>query len=179
MSISVMTLRQIMPLCSVERANEFIQPLNDAMEIHDINTLERVSAFLGQLAHESGELKYMQEIATGDAYEGRKDLGNIEPGDGRKFKGRGPIQVTGRSNYRLCSMDLYEDDRLMEHPEILEQPYDGCMAAAWYWKWKGLNELADARDFKEITRRINGGYTHLDLREIYYKRALEVLGGLA
>jgi putative chitinase len=179
MTLDVKALRQIMPLLSPVRAIEFLQPLNDAMEIHEISTLERQAAFLAQIAHESGELAYMQEIASGAAYEGRKDLGNVEPGDGVKFKGRGPIQITGRANYRLCSLDLYDDERLLDTPSLLEQPFDGCMGSAWFWKHHGLNELADARDFVEITRRINGGMNGFTARETYYKRALEVLGGLA
>jgi putative chitinase len=96
-----------------------------------------------------------------------------------KYKGRGPIQITGFDNYQKCSLALYGDERLLDAPELLEQPFDGCMAAGWFWKTKGLNELADQGDFVAITRRINGGINGIKEREMYYKRAREVLGLLA
>lgn len=167
-------LLTIMPSAE-SRLMLYQQPLNDSMEIHQIDTKRRVAAFLAQLAHESGELRYVVEIASGSAYEGRADLGNTEPGDGVKFKGRGPIQITGRDNYRLCSRDLYGDERLLETPELLERPFDGCMAAGWFWQTKNLNEVADAGNFERITRIINGGLTGFAERVKYYERALGAL----
>lgn len=177
------TLRQIMPLIG-GRTHLFLQPLNDTMEIYNINTRERAAAFLAQLAHESGEFRYMRELASGEAYDtGAKAeaLGNTPEadGDGQKYKGRGPIQITGRANYRDCSLSLYGDTRLLDEPELLERPFDGCMAAGWFWESRGLNELADQREFRKITKRINGGYNGMASRDAYYKRALEVLGALA
>lgn len=181
--ITVDTLRQIMPLIG-ERAWTFFQPLNDAMEIFEINTPQRQAAFLAQLAHESGEFRYMRELADGKNYDTgplAKRLGNTPEadGDGQKYKGRGPIQITGHDNYQKCSMAIYGDDRLMEHPELLEQPFDGCMAAGWFWATNGLNALADKFEFKAITRRINGGENGMEERERYYKQAIKVLGGLS
>lgn len=175
--ITAEIVRHIMPLAGA-RAEFFAKPLSDAMFEADITTLYRKAAFLAQLAHESGELRYMKELADGKGYEGRKDLGNTEPGDGPRFKGRGPIQITGRANYFNCSLALYGDARLLATPEILEQPADGCRAAAWFWRTHGLNELADAQDFRAITKRINGGYNGLEDRFKYYERALKVLGSL-
>jgi putative chitinase len=174
-AITFDVLRAIMPLAN-GRIPTYVQPLSDAMEIHEIDTPLRAAAFLAQIAHESGELRWMQELASGAEYEGRKDLGNTEPGDGVKFKGRGPIQVTGRDNYRLCSRDLYGDERLLDSPQLLELPFDGCMASAWFWRSRGLNDLADVKDFEHITRRINGGLNGQEEREVYYKTALGVLG---
>ncbi len=181
--ISIDVLRQIMPLIGA-RAEAFVQPLNDSMEIFEINTPLRQAAFLAQLAHESGEFRYMRELASGEAYDTgplAKRLGNTPEadGDGQKYKGRGPIQITGHDNYYRCSMAIYGDDRLLDQPELLEQPFDGCMAAAWFWSSNGLNELADQQEFRTITKRINGGYNGYAEREMYYKRALEVLGSLA
>lgn len=171
-------LRSIMPLIG-ERADSFVQPLNDTMEIYEINTPQRQAAFLAQLAHESGEFKYMRELADGKAYEGRKDLGNVHEGDGVKYRGRGPIQITGYDNYQKCSLAIYNDERLLEQPELLEKPFDGCMAAGWFWSSKNLNALADQFDFRAITRRINGGENGMAEREAYYKQAVKTLGGLA
>ena len=175
MDISRDALRQIMPLAAA-RLDAFVGPLNVSMDIFNIDSPFRQAAFLAQLAHESGELRYVQELASGEAYEGRVDLGNTQPGDGVKFKGRGPIQITGRTNYRKCSLALFGDERLLDTPKLLSEPADGCMAAGWFWKTNGLNQLADMGDFRRITRIINGGYNGLADREMYYKRAKEVLG---
>lgn len=112
-------LRHIMPNAGI-RASAFLLPLNDAMIAYAIDTPAREAAFLAQVAHESGELRYVREIASCRAYEGRKDLGNTHPGDGMKYKGRGLLQITGRANYWACSLALFGDERLLAHPEMLE-----------------------------------------------------------
>jgi putative chitinase len=144
------------------------------MREYAINTPKRQAAFLAQLAHESGELRYMEELASGEAYEGRKELGNTQPGDGKRFKGRGPIQLTGRANYRAAGKALGLD--LERHPEKAALPGIGCRVAGWFWQTHDLNDLADRGDFKKITRRIQGGYHGLANRQRYYALALEVLG---
>ena len=111
--------------------------------------------FLAQLAHESGNFRYMEEIASGAAYEGRKDLGNVNKGDGVRFKGRGPIQLTGRANYRRYGQQLGID--FENNPEIVALPSVGLLVACKFWSDNGLNELADQDDVTTITRRINGG----------------------
>jgi putative chitinase len=138
-----------------------------------INNRMRQAAFIAQLAHESGELRYFEEIASGAQYEGRTDLGNTQPGDGRRYKGRGPIQLTGRSNYRAAGAALGID--LERYPERAADLDVGFRVAAWFWTSRGLNGLADAGDFRGITKRINGGYNGLSAREAYYHRALSVL----
>ena len=172
--MNIAQLRKIMPLAK-GRASVFLAPLNNAMVEYGINTPKRIAAFVAQLAHESGEFRYMRELASGEAYEGREDLGNTQVGDGVKFRGRGPIQITGRNNYRDCSLALYGDERLLEDPTPLEQPTDGCRAAGWFWKTRKLNHLADNSKFVAITKRINGGTNGLADREAYYMRAKEVL----
>jgi putative chitinase len=166
-------LRDIMPHLPKERAEAYLEPLNKALTEYEINTPKRRAAFLAQLAHESGELRYMEEIASGEAYEGRKDLGNTEPGDGKRYKGGGPIQLTGRYNYRRAGKDLGLD--LEGHPEEAAKPETGFRVAGWFWKTHDLNALADKGDFRRITRVINGGYHGLKSREEYYRRALDVL----
>jgi putative chitinase len=168
-------LQAVMPHLPQEKAEAYLEPLNKALAEFDIDTPKRRAAFLAQLAHESGELRYMEEIASGEAYEGRKDLGNTERGDGKRYKGRGPIQLTGRANYRRAGQALGLD--LEGNPEQAAKPEVGFRVAGWFWKMHGLNELADKGDFREITRRINGGYHGLESREKYYRRALDVLDG--
>lgn len=173
-------LRQIMPYAG-KRAEVFLDPLNRAMVEFEINTPMRQAAFLAQLAHESGSLRYGRELASGEAYDtGRlaARLGNTPEadGDGQRYKGRGLIQVTGTDNYRACSAALFGDGQhLLDHPELLEQPDLAARSAGWFWQSNGLNELADADEFRQITRRINGGYNGMDDRLAYYDRAKGVL----
>lgn len=156
------------------RAGLFAPPLGDAMKEFDINTPKRQAAFLAQIAHESMSLMYTAEIADGASYEGRRDLGNTQPGDGKRFKGRGLIQLTGRTNYAACGTALSLD--LIGSPELLQGVEAACRSAAWFWKTRGLNELADKDEFGAITRRINGGFNGLDDRIQYWLRARKVLG---
>jgi putative chitinase len=167
-------LLKIMPLAK-PRIGAFFLPLCDAMAEFQINTPKRQAAFLAQIGHESGQLQYVREIASGEAYEGRADLGNCEPGDGVRFKGRGLIQVTGRYGYHRCSQALFGDDRLVQFPELLEDPELACRSAAWWWKAHGLNELADAGDFLRITKTINGGTNGLADRVALHMVATQVL----
>jgi putative chitinase len=165
-------LLAIMPLAK-SRIDAFLGPLNAAMEEFDINTHARQASFLSQVAHESGQLLYVQEIASGAAYEGRKDLGNAVRGDGVRFKGRGLIQVTGRDNYAKCGNALDLD--LIIHPERLCEPINACRSAGWFWQSHGLNELADAGDQVKVTRRINGGINGLADRLALFQAATKVL----
>jgi putative chitinase len=168
-------LRSIMPNLSEARAQQMLPHLNSAMAEAGINTPRRQAAFLAQLAHESGEFRYMEEIASGAAYEGRTDLGNTQPGDGVRFKGRGPIQLTGRSNYRAAGQALGID--LENNPKRAAEPDVGFRTAAWFWNSRNLNSYADAKNFDAITYRVNGGYNGKASRDAYYARALQVLGG--
>jgi len=155
------------------RASIYCEKLNDAMAEFHINTIKRQAAFIAQLAHESGEFRYVKELASGTAYEGRKDLGNTHTGDGVKYKGRGLIQITGRSNYEQCGLALGVN--LISTPQVLETPEYATRSAAWFWKTRGLNELADRGEFNKITRRINGGTNGAEDRLKYYERALKVI----
>ncbi len=166
-------LRGIMTRLSVARADECLPALDAAMREADITTPRRQAAFLAQLAHESGELRFFEELASGEAYEGRESLGNTQKGDGRRYKGRGPIQLTGRSNYRAAGRALGID--LEAEPTRAAELDVGFRVAGWFWTTRGLNALADAGDFRELTRRINGGHNGLEQREAYYRRALGIL----
>jgi putative chitinase len=170
-------LMLIMPTLRHDRAGDYLLPLLAAMQRYNINTSQRAAAFLAQLAHESGGLAYWEEIASGAAYEGRVDLGNTRTGDGRRYKGRGPIQITGRANYRKAGEELGID--LERHPEIAATTDVGFLIAAWYWADRRLNQLADEDSesaYRKITRRINGGYNGWQDRLTYYKRARAAYG---
>lgn len=120
-----------------------------------METPQRLAHFLAQLIHESGSFRYMEEIASGQAYEGRADLGNTQPGDGKRYKGRGVLQCTGRANYRTYGRLIGID--LERHPELAGNPAIGLHIALEYWRSRHLNSLADADDVEGVTRKINGG----------------------
>ena len=170
-----MTLDQLIKIMPNARAKAgiFLPALNAAMLEFGITTPARQASFLAQLAHESGQLLYVRELASGAAYEGRKDLGNVQPGDGMRFRGRGLIQVTGRSNYAACGKALGLD--LLAQPALLEQTVNACRSAGWFWQSRGLNALADAGDQVAVTRKINGGTNGLAERLAYFKTAQRVL----
>lgn len=167
-------LSKILAFASSENINKFYQPLEETCERFGINTPKRQAAFIAQLAHESGSLKYVKELASGQAYEGRKDLGNIYPGDGPRFKGRGLIQLTGRTNYEKASQFFGVD--FVKNPELIETPHYAAMIAGWFWDTRKLNQYADIKDFKKITKIINGGYNGLTDRQKHYDRACKILG---
>src|SRR5687767_11845116 len=166
-------LRKIMPNCAAAKRTAYLPFIQQAMQEFQITSYLRESAFLAQLAHESGELRFMEEIASGAAYEGRANLGNTQPGDGKRYKGRGPIQLTGRANYTKFGQLLGLD--LVNHPEIAATKEVGFRIAGQFWKLHGLNQLADQQQFKAITKRINGGYNGLKDRIKYYERARRVM----
>lgn len=166
-------LRDIMPNLPAAKRQLYLPYLNEALQEFEIGTYLRASAFLAQLAHESAELRYFEEIASGKAYEGRKDLGNTQPGDGVKYKGHGPIQITGRANHTACGKALGLD--LVNNPTLITLPPNAFRSAGWFWDTRGLNALADQRLFKAITKKINGGFNGLADRQKYYDRALRVI----
>lgn len=176
MPITEQQLLRILPNAG-RQAGVFVPVLNVAMSRYAIVTPQRIAAFIAQVGHESGQLRYVREIwgptAQQAGYEGRADLGNTVKGDGPKYRGRGLIQITGRANYAACGEALGLD--LINQPELLEQPQHAAMSAAWFWSTKGLNTLADKGEFVTITRRINGGVNGLEDRLALYKKALEVL----
>jgi putative chitinase len=183
--VTIDQLQSIVPRLTSARRTQVFPFLRAAMDEFAINTPAREAAFVAQLAHESGQLRFMEEIwGPTDAqrrYEPASTLatrlGNTEVGDGKRFKGRGPIQITGRANYgqfgNLLGLDL------LGSPEQAAVPDVAFRIAALFWAKNGLNELADQRTadaFKQITRRINGGYNGLEERQHFYSAACTVLG---
>jgi putative chitinase len=182
MTITQQLLETILPNAH-SQAGVFISALNTAMLRFSINTPKRAAAFLAQIGHESGQLHYVRELGS-EQYLSKYDTGTLatrlgntpEPdGDGQKYRGRGLIQITGRDNYRQCSLGLFGDDRLLFLPELLEKPQWAAESAAWFWQQNGLNELADRDQFNSITRRINGGLNGLQDRLQLWARARAVL----
>lgn len=157
-----------------ERAEELALSAN--MHFYAYGILEtplRLVHFMAQLVHESGSFRYMEEIASGQAYEGRADLGNTQPGDGKRYKGRGPIQLTGRTNYRAYGRAAGID--FERHPELVAIPSIGLKVACMFWENKGLNQLADADDVRAITKRINGGLNGFDDRKAHLEKMKALL----
>ncbi|OZE11902.1 hypothetical protein CH255_09675 [Rhodococcus sp. 05-2255-2A2] len=164
---------------SMARYEELATAFNRALIQADCTTVLRVTMWCSQIGHESGGLKWMEEIADGSAYEGRRDLGNTQLGDGRRFKGRGPIQVTGRFNYARLSAWAHQQgyvdspSKFVDEPTLLSQPDYGFLGAVWYWTVaRNMNAFADNRDLVGATRAVNGGQNGIDDRRKFYYRAL-------
>lgn len=181
MAITPQQLLQILPSAG-QKAGVFAPVLNAAMGRFGIVTPARQAAFLAQIGHESGQLRYVRELGN-DAYLAKYDTGKLAArlgntpeadGDGQKYRGRGLIQITGLSNYLRCGEALGLD--LVNKPEQLEEPQHAAASAAWFWHQAGLNSLADRGDFVGITRKINGGTNGLAEREALWEKARKVLG---
>lgn len=204
--LTVPRLMQVMPRLGVSGAVTWIGPLEQAMANWDIVTRPRVAAFLAQAAHESAELTRLEENLNYSAeglqrtwpkrftpdlaqtyarrpeaianhvYAERMGNGDEASGDGWRYRGRGIFQLTGRANYRDCSIAIAADaDTLLVNPELLAAPQYACQSAGWFWASRGLSELAERGGFEEITRKINGGLTGLAERVGYWNRAIAML----
>lgn len=186
MIISQSDLQLIMPNLTPARLIAHHPHLISAMASRSINTTSRIAAYLAQLSVESSELLYMEELASGHAYDSRSDLGNTDPTairiaaehsttPGPFFRGHGPIQITGYHNHVRMANTLSID--CVNDPLLLTQLRYGHLAAAVFWQdWHNLNSFADRGEFRSITKTINGGTTHLNLRADYWFRALRILG---
>jgi len=150
--------------------------LNQYLPQYGIDTLLRLDHFIGQAAEETAGFRVLVEYASGNEYEGRTDLGNTQPGDGPRFKGRGIFQLTGRFNYAKMSSKLNVD--LVNNPELAATPEIAVRTACEYWTSHGLSELADNDDLEGITRRINGGTNGINDRELFTDRADNVFSPL-
>lgn len=184
MLITLDQLEACTPYSSDRVRLEIISPLNETLEKYHINTKARIAAFLAQVTHESGNFKYKEELASGKAYEYRKDLGNLDKAalaaahranstTGKFYKGRGWIQITGYHNYRECSKAFNED--FINNPYMLaEYPY-AALSAGWFWNTHNCNSYADVGDFNKTTKIINGGWNGKDERLALYENNLIML----
>jgi putative chitinase len=172
-------LKKIFAHAKAEVIEAFIAPLNRVMVDYEINSILRQAHFLAQVGHESGELRYREEIVSGAAYDTGKlavALGNTpeDDGDGEKFKGRGLIQLTGRANY--AAYGTFKGIFLLDKPELVAADIELCTdVAGWFWMKRNLNAWADKDDIRTITKRINGGLNGLANRKRLYALAISVL----
>ncbi|WP_099431141.1 glycoside hydrolase family 19 protein [Pseudomonas mosselii] len=182
MTVTLKQLQHILPNAGTQ-AGVFLPVLNAAMVKWGIVTPLRKRAFLAQIGHESGQLRYVRELGN-DQYLARYDTGKLAArlgnspeadGDGQKYRGRGLVQITGHDNYKRCGEALGLD--LLACPELLERPEHAADSAGWFWHQANLNSLADKgrTAFEAITRRINGGLNGLEDRLTIYRRAEQVL----
>jgi len=178
--VTVEQLRALYPACRVPgRLESVVEPLNQALARYDIVTPLRICHFLAQVGHETGSLNYLEEIwgptEAQRGYEGRRDLGNTQRGDGYRYRGRGLFQLTGRANYERFAQAVGRLE-VVSNPDLVAQPELAVLSAAWFWgegnrTGRSLNALADADDLVGITRVINGGLNGLTDRLAYLERA--------
>lgn len=146
------------------------------LDAYEIDTKLRIAHFMGQVTHECAGFRTTEEFASGAAYEGRRDLGNIQPGDGKRYKGRGLIQLTGRANYRDIGGKL--DLPLEDNPELAAEPATSLKIACEYWNTRKINSAADRDDLIKATRLVNGGLNGLEDRRKYLRRAKDALAAI-
>lgn len=172
MNVTRDQLAKIYPMAK-SRIDKYLPFINATLTEFGIDTPIRVAAFLAQIGHESAQLYYTEEIANGRAYEGRADLGNTQPGDGVRFKGRGFIQTTGRNNYELCAKKF--NMSLDQLTTWLSTPEGACRSSGYFWERNKLNAVADKDDVVAVTKIVNGGRNGLEERTRYYGVALRIL----
>ena len=184
MQITRQQLMRAVPELYFSRVDEFVASFNMWAIPFGIDNPKRIVHYLAQVFQESGKLRYVEEIASGAQYEGRKDLGNTQKGDGVRFKGRGYIQLTGRANYaKFNGCDLCTEDVILHTEKVAEFPLNQ-IASMWFWQQHGLNELADRDDggligediVRQITKRVNGGTNGLSERKFFYRRFKKEFG---
>lgn len=170
-------LSSIVPTLKEPKLSLYLGYLNDTMNTYNISSASQQAMFLAQIMHESAGCYYTKELASGSAYEGRKDLGNVKPGDGVRYKGRGLVQITGRANYEQISKAFGVD--FINKPELLETPEWAAKSAGWFWNSRNLNALAvnnTEAAFLAVTKKINGGTNGLEDRKLYWTRAKKAFG---
>ena len=175
MDITQKQLLDAVPGLYKARLDEFVASFNMFHAYFGLNTRDRIIHYLAQVFHESGSLRYVEELASGAQYEGRKDLGNTQKGDGKRFKGRGFIQLTGRKNYQDFYNDGWCSDNIIAYPDLVTRYPLDQMVSMWFWDRNNLNDLADLDNgangeeiVKRITKKVNGGYNGLSERAKFY-----------
>lgn len=171
---------EALPYATDANILKYLPHFNRFFAKYNVATPQRIAAFLAQIAEESGSLRYVEEIASGKAYEYRRDLGNLDEQalliahqnhttTGRFYKGRGLIQITGYYNHVKVgkALGIPTDTQ----PSLLCQPEYAVQSALWYWDTHNCNALADVNAFSKITRAINGGLTNYSARVEHWKTA--------
>jgi putative chitinase len=193
MTLTSDQLRRILPEITTANLELYLPFLQTLLPHYHIDTPQRVGAFLAQVGEESINFSHVKELASGQEYEGRMDLGNKQVGDGVRFKGRGLIQITGRGNYTWCSRDIFADNRLLVNPDLLCRPEYAVQSACWFWTAAkpALNAVSDHPEdwttiwqhngktytkIEWITLLVNGGQNGIEERTKNYERARQVLG---
>jgi len=187
--------------------DDWYESMYEALPQYGITTIPRVAAFIAQCAHQSGGFSTLEEnlnykaatltkiwpqrypagiaeqyagkpeLIANKSYGGRMGNGPETSGEGWKYRGRGLLQLTGKDNYASCSKFMFQDDTLLENPDILLDSYYAIHSACWFWHKNNLNQYADSGDFVTMTKKINGGTIGLEDRKKHYAHAVEVLSG--
>jgi putative chitinase len=172
--VSLAQLCALMPGLPWAKAERYLPFLNQALLEAGAVTPKRQAVFLAVLATVSSDLRHFEEHGSGDAYEGRRDLGNAEPGDGRRYRGRGPFPLIGRTRYRAAGRALGID--LEKHPSRAADPDVAFRVAAWFWRGNGLNQMADVGNLSAISRVLSPSLQKASELDTRYRRAMAALG---
>jgi putative chitinase len=180
MDLTIAQLKAIMPNAKLQNITLFYKNFLAYKWLHKMTEALEVAAFISQIAQETNELIWIQELATGAEYEGRIDLGNTLPGDGVLFKGRAYLQLTGRFNYRAFTKWYNENfivqENFVKTPErIAQEPELWMLASIFFWKTNGLDQFSIYSDCKKTTKKINGGYNGFNERLKYFNLAKKTL----
>jgi putative chitinase len=201
MTITAAQLHATMPGTGTGNVDTYLPIFNTLLPLYEVNTPERVAGFLAQVAVESMQLARTVEnlnyssVALGRVfskhfavtefisfanqperianrvYANRMGNGPEDSGDGWRYRGRGLIQITGKGHYLTYSRDTYKDDRAVQTPEMVAQPYDAVRSALWYWRSRPLNAAADAKDIRQMSLLVNGGLNGFEDRRFFYAKA--------
>lgn len=172
----LVTLKQATAVFGAAPTQGQLDDLNACLQRFSINTPARIRHFLAQVGHESGGLRWMKELASGDAYEGRTDLGNTKVGDGPKYKGAGALQLTGRFNYQRLA-DFIGDKDVMLGCDYVATKYPFTSAGFW-WHLNAMNAFIDnGASCRQVSAKVNGRdpANGLSDREMYYERAMKAI----
>ena len=180
MELTIIQLKQIYPNARANNVKNFVYLFNQFEWLHKMTDDVEIAQFIGQIGKETNELLWVEELASGEAYEGRADLGNTQKGDGKKFKGRAYIQLTGRFNYEKFTIwynqNFADKQDFVANPEKISEDLGLCMLASiYFWQANKLNKPANYQNCKRATKIVNGGYNGLNERIIYFERAKKVL----
>lgn len=184
MELTYQQVRDILPRAKKQDIINFVSDFNKFSWLHKMTKVKEIAHFIAQIGHESLQLLYKTEIDSGKYLEGRLDLGNTQPGDGKRFKGRGWLMCTGRYNYaeftKWYNKKFKSKEDFITTPRRISDEHElSFIVSIWFWQTRKIRPLALANNIEAVTKKINGGLNGYAEREEYTNQALKVLSQVA